>query len=184
MKPSLYMACLLSLRGPGGQTARNSSLNALEGAALTLLEGYRLTVPTMRREHPPTYGLRWGSPQGGGQTFGCSALDFRAAYAAQLQRGTADDDRGVVLGRHLMHMPACYCAAGSRPALCPENDYYNDILVGPPKPQSIILSPHTESNSIVRETLARMECLFPPKQLIQDDCGKLIAMVRLDTGTR
>lgn len=167
-----------SLRGRGGQTARSSSLNALQGAALTLLEGYRLQEPVFRREHPPTYGMRWGPPQGAGDPSGSSAAEFRAAYAAQLQKGAADDDRGVVLGRHLMHVPACYCVAGSRPALCPENDYYNDLLAGPAQPQSILVSPHTTANSIVRDTLARMECLFPPKQLIQDDCGKLIAMVR------
>lgn len=130
----------------------------------------------MRREHPPTYGLRWGSAHGAQENIS-TAVDFRAAYTAQLQKGTADDDTGVVLGRHLMHVPACYCVAGSRPALCPENDYYNELLAGPSKPQSFILCPHSEIDSSVRETLARMECIFPPKQLIQDDCGKLIALV-------
>ncbi|OEH77348.1 snf2 family N-terminal domain-containing protein [Cyclospora cayetanensis] len=170
---------LFTLRGQGGPTARFSSLSALEGAALTLLEGYRLREPVLRREHPPTYGLRWGSPQGAGEASGSAASDFRVAYATQLQKGAADDDRGIVLGRHIMHVPACYCVAGTRPALCPENDYYNDLLTGASRPQCIVVSQHAETNSAVRETLARMECLFPPKQLIQDDCGKLIAMAEL-----
>lgn len=131
----------------------------------------------LRREHPPTYGLRWGPVYGAADVFS-STGDFRLAYMTQLQKGAGDDDERVMLGRHLMHVLACYCVAGFRPLLCPENDYYSDILGGKENSQSIVVLPHNESDSVVRDTLARMECVFPSKQLIQDDCGKLIAMVR------
>ena len=165
-----------SLRGSGGNTARAASLHALEGAALTLLEGYRLREPLLRREYLPTYGLRWGDVQLGQST----AADFRAAYSALLQKGAADEANGggVQIGKHLMHVSACYGVCGSRAALSVENDYYNDLLKGPAHAESFLITNYADADCTVNETLSRMQCLFPPKQLIQDDCGKLIAMVR------
>ncbi|KAL8445907.1 hypothetical protein Emag_004986 [Eimeria magna] len=179
----LFIACVCrSLQGPGGLTARNASLSALEGAALTLLEGHRLQQPVLRREHPPTYGLKWGPPvlQGSRGPPGddaSPAARFRDAYFSQLRKGAAEDDKGVVVGRHSMHMPSSYYVVGFKPALCIEEDYFNELVGGLAKPQSLTLGGITPENSVVRDALTRMQCLFPSKQLIQDDCGKLIAMV-------
>lgn len=204
--------CVFSLTGTGALTARRSSLEVLEDALFLLQEASRVRLLRNRREHPPTYGLRWpyACAVASETAVGCgdetpaslvasrtdvlSALAdgdaFCESYAKERQRGVATTMDAAPGGssalrrRALAHTAASYCEASSRPALSFDNDYYEPMLGGwrgAALPKSLrVESPRKNTcadASEVQAALRRTLCLFPPKQLIQDDCGKLIVMV-------
>lgn len=143
------------------------------------------------RKTSTTYSSKAAEPDSPSTEEALAALSdadaFCNLYANELQqRDFSSGDTSLprrASKRILTHTPASYCVTSSVPALRFENDYYEPLLGGwrgSRVPGSVRLVSAADSpESIVEFALRRTQCIFPPRQSIQDDCGKLIVLVRI-----